>query len=514
MPVAFFRHSLFSYLCKSQRKIKMKEISLNSLILLSLLIISGCTKVAPPEPFGACPTPQQVAWQRMEMNMFCHFGPNTFSGAEWGDGSEPEDLFNPTSLNCHQWADIAHRVGMGGIIITAKHHDGFCLWPSAVSDHTVAQSNWQGGKGDVLRELSDACSDEGIAMGVYISPWDRNAPTYGTPQYNETFCRTLEEVLTQYGTKWKDGKPRIFEQWFDGANGEGPNGKRQNYDWPLFNATVTRLQPNAVIFSDVGPGCRWVGNESGEAGETCYSTLNIGGFSPGAGSPCTDTLNRGNRGGTHWVPAETDVSIRPGWFWHENEHPKSLNDLMRIYYNSVGRNSLLLLNVPPDRRGLIASEDSIRLMEFRATLDSIFSTDLAQKARIEANKTRGGKRCKAFSPSNLLNDDYDSYWAVEDGESTAVILLEFNEPVTFNRIMLQEYIPLGQRITKFHIEYMDTRGHLHDLLANGTTIGYKRILLVPTVTAKDVRIYIEGAMAPPVLNRVGLFMDNIFDSEQ
>jgi alpha-L-fucosidase len=350
-------------------------------------------------------------------------------------------------------------------------------------------------------------------MGVYISPWDRNAPTYGTPQDNETFRMTLEEVLSRYGTVGYDGKRHIFEQWFDGANGEGPNGKKQTYDWQLFNGTVQRLQPEAIIFSDVGPGCRWVGNESGEAGETCWSTLNIKGFEPGAGSPPTDILNCGNKGGAHWIPAETDVSIRPGWFWHEGEQPKSVNELLRIYYTSVGRNSLLLLNVPPDRRGLIASEDSIKLMEFRAALDSIFGKDLAQKARIEANKTRGGKHCKTFSPTNLLNDDYDSYWAVEDGESTAVILLEFNEPVTFNRIMLQEYIPLGQRITKFHIEYMDTHDHLHDLLASGTTVGYKRILLVPTVTAKDVRIYIDGAMAPPVLNRVGLFMDKLLDTE-
>lgn len=452
--------------------------------------------------------------------MFCHFGPNTFSGAEWGDGKETEDLFNPTHLDCRQWAKIAHNAGMGGIIITAKHHDGFCLWPSKQSTHTVAFSSWREGKGDVLRELGEACSDEGIAMGVYISPWDRNAPSYGTEQYNKTFQQTLEEVLSQYGATGKDGKRRIFEQWFDGANGEGPNGKRQEYDWSLFNSTVARLQPDAIIFSDVGPGCRWVGNENGEAGETCFSTLNTEGFSPGAGSPHTDTLNHGNRNGQHWIPAETDVSIRPGWFWHEGEHPKSLDELLRIYYTSVGRNSLLLLNVPPDRRGLIASEDSLRLMEFRAALDSIFGTDLAQKATIEANKTRGGKHCKTFSPTNLLNDDYDSYWAVEDGESTAVILLEFNEPVTFNRIMLQEYIPLGQRITKFHIEYTDNQGHLHgighmhDPLANGTTIGYKRILLVPTVTAKDVRIYIDGAMASPVLNRVGLFMDNNYKAEE
>ena len=246
--------------------------------------------------------------------MFCHFGPNTFTGLEWGDGSEAEELFNPTSLDCRQWAAVARQSGMKGIIITAKHHDGFCLWPSKQSTHTVAQSSWRGGKGDVLRELSDACTEAGLAMGVYISPWDRNAPTYGSDAYNETFRMTLESVLSNYGSRLDGGKPRIFEQWFDGANGEGPNGKRQEYDWALFNSTVARLQPEALIFSDIGPGCRWVGNENGESGETCWSTLNTDGYAPGAGSPPIDTLNHGNLRGAKWVPAETDVSIRPGWF--------------------------------------------------------------------------------------------------------------------------------------------------------------------------------------------------------
>ena len=478
------------------------------LVFISLSAIIACSKVSPPAPYGACPTPQQVAWQRMEINMFCHFGPNTFTGAEWGDGTEAEELFNPTALDCRQWADIAQRAGMGGIILTAKHHDGFCLWPSKQSAHTVAQSTWRNGKGDVLQELSDACTEAGVAMGVYISPWDRNAPTYGTPQYNETFRMTLEEVLSRYGTVGYDGKRHIFEQWFDGANGEGPNGKKQTYDWQLFNGTVQRLQPEALIFSDVGPGCRWVGNESGESGETCWSTLNIKGFEPGAGSPPTDILNCGNKGGAHWIPTETDVSIRPGWFWHEGEQPKSVNELLRIYYSSVGRNSLLLLNVPPDSRGLIPAEDSLRLLEFRAALDSIFSTDMAKSAQITASHTRGGKRCKEFSPHNLTDGDYDTYWAVDDSILTPVLTLSFNQPVTFNRIMLQEYIPLGQRIAAFEIEYQETDGRWCRL-AEGTTIGYKRILLTPKTTTKSLRISIKSSLACPILNNIGLFMDNI-----
>ena len=491
----------------------MKATAHKLLILLYISLIVACKDIAPPEPFGACPTPQQVAWQRMEMNMFCHFGPNTFSGAEWGDGTEAEDLFNPSSLDCRQWASVARQAGMGGIIVTAKHHDGFCLWPNPQSTHTVAQSKWRDGKGDVLRELSDACSEADIAMGVYISPWDRNAPTYGSDAYNETFRLTLESVLSQYGSDDGRGNRRIFEQWFDGANGEGPNGKRQTYDWPLFNATVARLQPYAVIFSDVGPGCRWVGNENGEAGETCYSTLDADGFTPGAGAPATDVLNHGNQGGKYWIPAETDVSIRPGWFWHENEKPKSLDELLHIYYTSVGRNSLLLLNIPPDRRGLIPASDSLRLIELRAALDSIFAINLAQQGKISASNTRGGNRSKKFIANNMLNSDYDSYWATDDSVLHPVLTLTFDHPVTFNRVMLQEYIPLGQRITKISIAYVDTNG-IRRPLSSATTVGYKRILLTPTVTARQVLVKIDESMACPVLNRIGLFMDDITNSKQ
>ncbi|MBP5516105.1 MAG: alpha-L-fucosidase [Bacteroidales bacterium] len=460
------------------------------------LLLAGCKAVAPPEPFGACPTPQQVAWQRMEMNMFCHFGPNTFTDLEWGEGTEPESIFNPTALDCSQWADVARQAGMGGIIITAKHHDGFCLWPNPYSTHTVAQSSWRDGRGDVLRDLSIACKIAGLKMGVYISPWDRNAPTYGTPEYNETFRQTLCDALGRYGS--------VFEQWFDGANGEGPNGKKQIYDWPLFNSTVAELQPSAVIFSDVGPGCRWVGNEEGKAGKTCWSTLNTEGFTPGAGSPKTDILNQGNKNGSHWVPAETDVSIRPGWFYHENEHPKSVAELLEIYCNSVGRNSLLLLNVPPDRRGLIPAEDSVRLVEFCRAIDSIFATDLAQKAKITASNTRGGEHNAKYSPKNVIDTNYHTYWATDDNVYTPTLTFMFDKMVTVNKIMLQEYIPLGQRVEAFRVEYKDDDDEWKPLVS-ATTIGYKRILTTKAVTTTSIRIIIDNALACPVLNRVGFF---------
>lgn len=463
--------------------------------------------VAPPKPFGPVPTAAQLAWQQMEMNMFCHFGPNTFTGKEWGDGTEIEDIFNPTALNCDQWAAVAKSAGFKGIIITAKHHDGFCLWPNPVSEHTVAQSNWRNGQGDVLRELSDACRKADLKFGVYISPWDRNAPTYGSPAYNETFLQTLQSALTQYGP--------IYEQWFDGANGEGPNGKKQVYDWPAFNGQVYKLQPNAVIFSDVGPGCRWMGNEQGVNGRTCWSRLDIAGYEPGALAPTQDTLNVGNYNGANWIPAETDVSIRPGWFYRDSEHPKTLQELLKIYYTSVGRNSLLLLNVPPDQRGRIATEDSARLVEFRQALDQIFADDLAKHSYIVSTSNYRFQDSHSEELKNqyktinaIYDDDYDIYWATDDSVHSAYVELEYVRPFTFNRVLLQEYIPLGQRVEQFHIEVMNEDGTWRTI-AEETTIGYKRIVLTEKVTTKKVRIVIDKSRACIVLNKIGLYLDTI-----
>ena len=465
-----------------------------SFVLLSCLL-AGCA-VDPPAPYGPCPSGAQLEWQRMEMNMFCHFGPNTFTGLEWGEGTETEDMFAPIALDCGQWAAVAKAAGMKGIIVTAKHHDGFCLWPNPVSTHTVRESSWRKGRGDVLRELSNACRQAGIKFGVYISPWDRNAPNYGSPEYNETFRRTLESALSNYGD--------IFEQWFDGANGEGPNGRRQEYDWTLFNSTVAQLQPQAVIFSDVGPGCRWVGNEEGRCGETCWSRLTTEGFEPGK-SPATDVLNQGEPDGDRWLPVETDVSIRPGWFYHADEQPKSLQQLLGIYYTSVGRNSLLLLNVPPDTRGLIPTADSLRLVELRAALDNIFGLDLAREAHVSASNTRGFK----YRPSHVTDTHYHRYWTVADTCLTPTLTLSFDHPVTFNRIMLQEYIPLGQRVAQFEVEVLKKEGQWNRL-CQATTIGYKRILLTEETTTTAVRIHFSQCYACPVINRVALFKDDIF----
>jgi alpha-L-fucosidase len=461
-----------------------------------LILLFGCTRQDSPQAFGPVPSPQQLEWQKMEYYMFVHFGPNTFTNVEWGSGEENPQVFNPTALDCRQWAAVARAAGMKGIIITAKHHDGFCLWPSAYSTHTVRESPWKDGEGDVLKELSEACREFGLKFGVYLSPWDRNHPAYGTPGYNRIFINMLEEALGHYGP--------VFEQWFDGANGEGPNGKRQVYDWPLFNETVKRLQPDAVIFSDVGPGCRWIGNEAALAAETNWSKLNIAGFAPGADAPKVEVLNRGEENGANWIPGEADISIRPGWFYSPDtdDKVKSAKQLFEIYCTSVGRNVNLLLNVPPDRRGLIHPADSLSLITFRKLLDKTFDDNLAKSAAITAGNVRYNNR--KFSPEHLLEtENYDSYWATDDDVTKATITLEWKAPKTFNLLQIQEYIPLGQRIKLFSVEYWD--GKSWTLIDRQTTVGYKRILQFPDVTTQKFRIHIEDALACPVLNGIGVF---------
>ena len=486
--------------------------------LATTAMLAACT--APePKPFGPVPTEAQLAWQRMEVNMFCHFGPNTFTGAEWGSGAESETVFAPTALDCRQWVDVASQAGMGGIILTAKHHDGFCLWPSKYSSHTVPDSL------DILRALRTAIDDHNSAlhpptsdlrpptsalqpptselrtpnselkMGVYISPWDRNHPTYGTDAYNEVFVNTLKEVHTNYGP--------FFEQWFDGACGEGPNGKKQRYDWPRFMQTMHSLNPQAVIFSDIGPGCRWVGNEQGHCGDPCWSTLNTEGATPSDNKPAPSELETGHKGGAHWVPAEVDVSIRPGWFWHADEHPKTVDELMEIYYNSVGRNGLLLLNVPPDTNGRIPAEDSAVLVAFRQERDRIFSHDLTQGAKVRALGRPGHKA------ANVLDTAYHTYWAALSKDPW--ISIELDSVTDFDIIVIQEYIPLGQRVTSIQLytqAYDDLYPYTNIDNPLCTTVGYKRIIRCNDNprhwSAKKIVLHFQGDAAP-IINRIALY---------
>lgn len=455
------------------------------------LLSLAMANVSAPAPVGPVPSEAQVKWQRMEYTAFVHFGPNTFTGQEWGHGTEDPRMFNPTEFDANQWAKTFKEAGMRSVIITAKHHDGFCLWPSKLSTHTVAQSPWKEGKGDVLKELSAACKANGLTFGVYLSPWDRNHPKYGTDEYNQVFTGMLHEVLGNYGA--------VSDMWFDGANGEGPNGKKQVYDWPLFNNTVAKLQPGAITFSDAGPGCRWVGNEDGYAGETCWSMIKKDNFAPGLAD--TGILNAGDPEGTHWIPAECDVSIRPGWFYkkEQDKDVKSVDKLMDIWYGSVGRNGHLLLNVPADKRGLINEIDAQRLRDFKNRRDAIFKTDLARQAKVSASTTRGS----GFEAVKVNDGNWESYWAAPDGTTKGDLVLEFDKPIRCDHVVLQEQIRLGQRVKSFRILGKSDGGW--EELAKGTTIGYKRILRFSPRDLKEIKVAIEDAKACPTINAISVY---------
>jgi alpha-L-fucosidase len=440
------------------------------------------------------PAPRQVAWQELEFQAFVHFTMNTFTDREWGEGTEDPKLFNPTELDAHQWVAAFKNAGMKQVVLSAKHHDGFCLWPSKYTEHSVKSSPWRGGKGDLVWEVAEACREAGLKLGIYLSPWDRHEPSYGdSSRYNEHYQNQLTELLTNYGP--------IHEVWFDGACGEGPNGKRQVYDFDAYVALIRKLQPEAVIFSDAGPDIRWVGNERGYAGETNWSMLHRDRFYPGA--PHYRELPEGHLDGTHWVPAECDVSIRPGWFYHasQDDQVKSVKELLDIYYGSVGRNGVLLLNVPPDRRGLIHENDVARLAEFRSVIDETFRTNLAAGKAASADNVRAGG--KAHSADQVVDGDRGTYWITEEGVTQAAITLDLGEAVTFDRILIQERIELGQRVKAFAVETWD--GQDWRPVAEGTTIGYKRLLRVDSVTTSRVRLVIGDSRAAPAICEFGLF---------
>lgn len=410
------------------------------------------------------PTPQQLEWQKMELTAFFHFGVNTFTGREWGDGTEDPNVFNPTEFNAEQWVTKIKNAGFKMAILTAKHHDGFCLWPTKTTKHSVASSGWMDGKGDVVKSLKDACDKHGLRFGVYLSPWDRNAESYGTPEYNQFFVAQLTELLSNYGD--------VYEVWFDGANAEGPNGRKQEYDWPLIMSTIRKLQPKAVT-AIMGDDIRWVGNESGLGRETEWSAtvcvpgaysdqsanraLQLSAMSADLGSrqlleKATDLF---------WYPSEVDVSIRPGWFYHSKEdlRVRSLRNLVDIYFESVGYNSVLLLNIPPDKRGLIHENDVQRLDELSEYLASIFDKNF------------------------VINGD--KLWQAQPGQ-----VMEYNltQDAEFNTLLIQEDISKGQRIENFVIEVF-ANGSWKEI-AKGTTVGYKRMFRIDDTKAEKIRVSI------------------------
>ena len=460
---------------------------MRKIILLPLLFIGTITWAQ-----TALPTRAQLAWHEMDYYLFVHFGPNTFTDKEWGEGNEPEELFNPTSLDCRQWARIAKASGARGIIITAKHHDGFCLWPSKYSTHTVRESKWKDGKGDVLKELSQACKESGLKFGVYLSPWDRNHPDYGTGRYNDVFVNMMKEIISNYGPVW--------EMWWDGANGEGPNGKLQEYDWKRYEQTVRMLSPKTVIFSDIGPDIRWVGNENGIAGTTNWNYLDTTGFKRGIGAPPNDTLASGNVKGKQWIPAECDVSIRPGWFYHGNEDQrvKSPEILFNLYLKSVGRGANLLLNVPPDRSGMINGIDSASLMGFKNLRDKAFGNNLLKQA-----STFWEFGTNDFFPDTLTFRSFDG--APETyGINVEHFIVQLPQPEKINCIVLREAIHLGQTVRQFRIVMYNDRNVVHEI--TGTTVGKKRILSFPARMITSFRVYLDDAKGNDNISGVAAYL--------
>lgn len=464
-----------------------------------LLSFSQNTKA--PAPLLPVPSEAQLAWHDMEMNAFIHFTTNTFTGKEWGYGDESPSVFNPTSLDANQWVSTLKNAGFKMVILTCKHHDGFCIWPSKYTEHSVKNSPY---KGDVVKQVREACSANGLKFGVYLSPWDRNHAEYGKEGYLNYYRNQLKELFTTYGP--------VTEMWFDGANGgDGYYGGaremrkingRTYYNWPVTMGIVKEMEPNVIFFSDAGPGVRWVGNEKGIAGETNWNTITADTLYAGKAG-IEELLGTGSPDGKNWVPAEVDVSIRPGWFYHENEDAqvKTPQQLFDIYLTSVGRGSLLLLNVPPDKRGLFHENDVKSLKGFRELLDKEFAKNLATGSGVTASSHRG--KSTGFAPSLITDGNKETYWATDDNITTASVEIKLKSVVPVKYIVLQEYIRLGQRISKFNVEVMEN-GRWKKI-ADGTTVGHKRIFKIDSVKTGSVRINILASRACPTLSNVEIY---------
>jgi alpha-L-fucosidase len=473
-------------------------------IVFSFTLSAQNKKVLPPAPVYPVPSAVQMQWHEMEMNAFVHITVNTFTDKEWGYGDESESVFNPTMLNAGQWARTLKDAGFKEMIVTCKHHDGFCLWPSKYTEHSIKNSPYKNGKGDMVKEASEAARKYGLKFGIYLSPWDRNRADYGQPSYITYYRNQLKELFTNYGP--------IFEMWFDGANGgDGYYGGAREirkinaatyYDWPNTLRLIRSLQPNVLFFSDAGPGVRWVGNERGQAGETNWNTITIDTLY--AGKPGVEKLlNTGSPDGKEWVPAEVDVSIRPGWFYHAKEDSlvKTPQQLFEIYLTSVGRGSTLLLNVPPDKRGLLHENDVKALQGFRKLLDTEFAVNLAKNAKTSASSFRG--KSIIFSPANITDGNKNTYWATDDGITAGSFEMDLPKASTVKYIVLQEYIKLGQRVQSFTVEAW--KDNAWEKVAEGTTIGYKRILRIEPVKTSRIRVNITGSKTCPVISNAEIY---------
>ncbi len=464
--------------------------------LISAILLHSCAKA--PEPIGPIPSPEQIAWHQMETYAFVHFGLNTFNDLEWGGGDTPAPTFNPTDLDCEQWAATLKACGMKGVILTAKHHDGFCLWPTKSTDYNISKSPYKNGEGDMVRELSDACRKYGLKFGIYLSPWDRNNAEYGFPGYVETYHQQINELTSNYGP--------LFEFWFDGANGGtgyygGANERRsidarEYYDYQRAKDTIIRRHPDAMIFGGPCQTIRWVGNEQGWAGATNWAML--------SDSENYNQLTYGSEDGVSWIPAEVDVSIRPGWFYHQREdhQVKTLTKLVDIYYNSVGHNANLLLNFPVGLSGKIYPQDSLRAMELHQTISNELKDNLLLDAKVSADDERGRK----FSASKVNDGNPETYWATNDDYPYGSIAFKFEKPVMMNRVLLQEYIALGQRVKSFYLEgELDGKWFKIPTYDTTTTIGYKRIVRFNTVKLDKLVIYFEESRGPLCISNIEAF---------
>ena len=479
----------------------MKHIASMALAGIMAGAAQSAAPVAPPAPHGALPSARQLAWHELEYYGFVHFSLNTFTGREWGMGDESPSLFAPTDFDAGAIADIAVAAGMKGLILTAKHHDGFCLWPTDTTDRSVRASPWKDGQGDVVKEFADACRARGLKFGIYLSPWDRNHPEYGRPAYLDVYRKQLEELCTRYGP--------VFEIWMDGANGgDGYYGgaretrtidRQSYYRWEETWALMRAWQPDAVLFSDIGPDIRWVGNESGFSHDPSWATytpVGVDGRAPAPGDLEDKRGMDGTRDGKHWMPAECDVSIRPGWFWRasENHRVKSPDDLMNLYYRSVGLGGSFLLNVPPDRRGRIHERDEASLRALGRRLRETFSTNLAAGATAIASNTRGG--AASYTPAHVADGRAHTYWATDDGVTNAWVELRLPRPVRFNVVSLREFIALGQRADTWALDV--GAGDAWKEIAAGRAIGARRLWKGEPQTADRVRLRVSGPVAPAI----------------
>ncbi|XP_050206178.1 alpha-L-fucosidase 1 [Mercurialis annua] len=465
------------------------------LSLSSIPISHSSLKKPPPLPILPIPSARQLQWQLSSMALFLHFGTNTFTDSEWGSGQADPSVFNPIHFDPKQWVQVAKESGFNRVVLTAKHHDGFCLWQSDYTDYSVKSSSWRNGSGDVVKELALAAQEIGVDLGLYLSPWDRHESCYGkTLEYNEFYLGQMTELLTRHG--------EVKEVFLDGAKGEAE--KDMDYFFDSWFSLIHQLQPGAVIFTDAGPDIRWIGDEAGVAGSTCWSLFNRSAVEIG-GSTHQKYKQEGDPSGHDWVPAECDVSIRPGWFWHASETPKSAKQLLDIYYKSVGRNCPLLLNVPPNSSGLISTEDIKVLQEFAQLRSSIFSYNIGKIARLSASSSRGGAEDSDFAPYNVLQEGIDTYWAPEDDQSKWELYFEFEEFASFNLLQVEEPIHMGQRISEFHLEILKDGAWTE--VTNGTTVGFKRILQFPTVVSRHIKFVVDKSRADPLISYLGIFMD-------